>query len=117
LQAKHSASSNKEKAALVLVSEGAKPGAGDCTYNMNASGKTVLGGVAKNIAFELNERFAYQTRDFSISYLSRGGAPNAEDRLLATRWAIHAVEQLFGKSKASGVICYRQGNFEFKSFQ
>ncbi len=117
LQAKGEALHPRDKGALILVSEGAKAINGQTNLVANASGKQVLGGVARKIAEQLNQEFHLQTRDFTIGYLSRGGAPNAEDRLLATEWAAKAVDQIFMDSKQSGVICYHQRKFEFKRFE
>lgn len=104
--------------AVIIVSEGAFPKGGSPYYLTNASGKKVLGGGAAAIAKELHQNYGFQTRDFSIGYLSRGGHPNAEDRLLATRWAYAAVEEALCPSSSgkSGVICYQNGQFKFVSF-
>lgn len=117
---RHHAGSSPYPSALVLVSEGAQAVDGELKHQTNPSGKKVLGGVAPQIARELHQQFGIETRDFSVSYLSRGGKPNAEDRLLAISWAHAAVDHLYDPKGShngkSGVICYRNRRFEFEPF-
>ena len=50
------------------------------------------GGVADKLAHQIEERTGRETRSLVLGHLQRGGAPNAEDRLLAFRFGAHAVE-------------------------
>lgn len=77
---------------LVVVSEGAFPKGEEAKYKLNASGKKNLGGIGQIVADELQSRTQMETRMTVLGHLQRGGQPNTNDKLLATRFAIHAVD-------------------------
>ena len=51
-----------------------------------------LGGIGAALASELEERTGYETRVTTLGHLQRGGTPTATDRLLATRYGVHAAD-------------------------
>lgn len=86
---------------IVVVSEGAKPIGGEQIYhevNTAASGKQLrLGGVGNVLARQLEELTGIETRVTVLGHLQRGGAPSPRDRLLATEFAVKAVELIMEK--------------------
>lgn len=57
------------------------------------------------LARQIEERTAKETRTVTLAYLQRGGSPTASDRMLASRTASKAVELLYDdeSSKAIGI--------------
>ncbi len=56
-----------------------------------------VGGVADNIAREIQSRTGKETRSMVLGHLQRGGSPTGYDRLLATRFGGAAVEAIAAK--------------------
>ncbi|MFK7824950.1 MAG: 6-phosphofructokinase [Oligoflexales bacterium] len=77
---------------LVVVSEGAFPKGEEAKYKLNMSGAKNLGGIGQIVADELQSRTKMDTRITVLGHLQRGGQPNTSDKILATRFAIHAVD-------------------------
>lgn len=82
-------------APIVVVSEGAKPvggfpekGNGDQT---DAFGHERLGGVAHWLEGEIESRTGKEARATVLGHVQRGGTPTAFDRVLATRFGLHAI--------------------------
>jgi len=63
-----------------------------------------LGGIGAALATELEERTGYETRVTVLGHVQRGGTPTSTDRVLATRYGVHAYELArageFGKMSA-----------------
>ena len=80
--------------ALVVAAEGAFERGGEPAYIARAKPGAAarLGGVAEKIAAQIAERTGRETRSLVLGHLQRGGAPNAEDRLLSLRFGAAAVE-------------------------
>lgn len=57
------------------------------------------------LAKQIEERTAQETRTVTLAYLQRGGSPTARDRMLASRTAKKAVDSLYNDetSKAIGI--------------
>lgn len=78
---------------LIIVAEGAEsveeadPNAPINTTTIVASGK-----ASDKVAAAIQERLTVDCRVTVLGHLQRGGSPVAYDRLLATRFGIHAVE-------------------------
>ncbi len=51
-----------------------------------------LGGIGAALAVEIEQRTGYETRVTTLGHIQRGGTPTATDRLLATRYGIHAAD-------------------------
>jgi phosphofructokinase-like protein len=95
---------------LVVVAEGAREKDHDfVTMETPAAGigpgggafrETRLGGVATQVADEIQKRTGKQTRVCVLGHLQRGGIPTSFDRLLCTRFGVGAVrliaEEKFG---------------------
>ena len=52
----------------------------------------MAGGTAQALARQLAERLELETRVTVLGHLQRGGGPTPFDRVLATRFGVHAVE-------------------------
>lgn len=51
-----------------------------------------LGGIGTALAAEIESRTGYETRVTTLGHVQRGGTPTATDRMLATRYGIHAAD-------------------------
>jgi ATP-dependent phosphofructokinase / diphosphate-dependent phosphofructokinase len=80
------------KYSLIVVSEGACAEAGEVSYNQHFTQQKILGGIGQEVATKLRQLTSMDTRYTVLGHLQRGGAPNAVDKLLATRFAIKAVD-------------------------
>jgi len=86
---------------IVVVSEGAKIKLSpeDKEEDMVLQDKKIdefghvrLGGIGYKVADLLEEGTGYETRVVILGYVQRGGTPTAYDRVLATRFGIHAID-------------------------
>jgi ATP-dependent phosphofructokinase / diphosphate-dependent phosphofructokinase len=55
-------------------------------------GHVRLGGVGADLAAEIEEQTGYETRVTVLGHVQRGGSPTPRDRVLATRYGLHAAE-------------------------
>jgi len=82
-------------APIVVVAEGARPGEDDVALldqRLDAFGHVRLGGVGQMLADEIEKRTGKEARCTVLGHIQRGGTPTAFDRVLATRFGLHAVE-------------------------
>jgi 6-phosphofructokinase 1 len=82
-------------APIVVVAEGAQPVGGMPnldTTNLDAFGHVRLGGVAHWLEGEIEKRTGKETRATVLGHVQRGGTPTAFDRVLATRFGLHAID-------------------------
>jgi len=81
---------------IVVVAEGAHAIGG--TRLLRSAGTALaverLGGIAEQIAVELEALTGKETRHVVLGHLLRGGSPSSYDRVLATRFGSFAVELL-----------------------
>jgi len=80
---------------IVVVAEGAQPAAGTLKlpeYPRDARGFPRYGGITQLIAPEIEHLTEFETRVTTLGHVQRGGTPVAEDRILATRFGIAAVD-------------------------
>lgn len=79
---------------LIVVAEGAAPKEGEAipTAQPHGKGHIVAGGAAQTLAQLISERARVESRVTVLGHLQRGGSPVPFDRLLATRFGVHAVE-------------------------
>ena len=77
--------------AIVVVAEGAYPKGGEPHFKRKDGGQVRLGGIAEEVAIEINKRTGRETRSLVLGHLQRGGGPNAYDRLLSLRFGAAAV--------------------------
>jgi ATP-dependent phosphofructokinase / diphosphate-dependent phosphofructokinase len=80
--------------AIVVAAEGAFEKGGEPAFVERATPGAAAryGGVAEKLAHQIADTTGRETRSLVLGHLQRGGAPNAEDRLLAFRYGAAAVE-------------------------
>jgi 6-phosphofructokinase 1 len=80
---------------IVVVAEGAKPREGKMVTKREEIGREVLlGGIADQVAAQIQERTGKETRTVVLGHLQRGGTPTTSDRLLALRFGAAAVRMV-----------------------
>jgi phosphofructokinase-like protein len=82
-------------APIVVVSEGAQPKGGMPEVQeegLDAFGHVRLGGIAHWLEHEIEQRTGKETRATVLGHVQRGGTPTAFDRVLATRFGLHAID-------------------------
>jgi phosphofructokinase-like protein len=83
-------------APIVVVAEGAQPQGGmpadHVSEGRDAFGHVRLGGVAHWLEGEIERRTGKETRATVLGHVQRGGTPTAFDRVLATRFGLHAID-------------------------
>ncbi len=81
-------------APIVVVSEGAHPKTADeaiADDMRDAFGHARLGGIGQLLADEIEQRTGKEARCTVLGHIQRGGTPTAFDRVLATRFGVHAI--------------------------
>lgn len=80
---------------IVVVAEGARPIDGEMAIKATEAGREVrLGGIAEQVALELEARTGKEARSLVLGHLQRGGQPNMFDRALGLRFGAEAVQAL-----------------------
>jgi 6-phosphofructokinase 1 len=82
-------------APIVVVSEGAQPVGGmpeTQDKGLDSFGHVRLGGIAHWLEHEIERRTGKETRATVLGHVQRGGTPTAFDRVLATRFGLHAID-------------------------
>ncbi len=82
-------------APIVVVSEGAQPRGGmpeTQEEGQDAFGHVRLGGIAHWLERQIEERTGKEARATVLGHIQRGGTPTAFDRVLATRFGLHAID-------------------------
>ena len=82
-------------APIVVVAEGARPAEEELALidqKVDEFGHVRLGGVGQLLANEIEKRTGKEARATVLGHIQRGGTPTAFDRVLATRFGIHAVD-------------------------
>jgi len=90
-------------APIVVVAEGAHPvhdelstlAAAPATGTLDEFGHVRLGGVGQFLAYEIEKRTGKEARCTVLGHVQRGGTPTAFDRVLATRFGLHAVQAVY----------------------
>jgi len=92
---------------IVVVAEGAQPLDGQMVLHnqaLDAFGHVRLGGIGQWLAEQLEEKTGKEARTVVLGHIQRGGTPTAYDRVLATRFGLHAIDAVhegdFGKMVA-----------------
>src|SRR5262245_60065850 len=87
-------------APLVVVAEGARPEEEDhvtlSDQRLNSFGHVRLGGIGQILANEIEKRTGKEARATVLGHIQRGGTPTAFDRVLATRFGVHAIDAVHG---------------------
>ena len=81
-------------APIVVVAEGARPAEEEVAtadQRLDAFGHVRLGGVGQMLADEIEKRTGKEARCTVLGHIQRGGTPTAFDRVLATRFGVHAI--------------------------
>ena len=74
---------------------------------LDAFGHVRLGGVGQYLAAQIEKRTGKEARCTVLGHIQRGGTPTAFDRVLATRFGLHAVEAVH--DEAFGTMVALQG--------
>jgi ATP-dependent phosphofructokinase / diphosphate-dependent phosphofructokinase len=85
----------REYAPIIVVAEGATPKDGGevlVTGEQDAFGHARLGGVGTWLADEIERRTGSESRAVVLGHTQRGGTPTAFDRVLSTRFGLHAIQ-------------------------
>jgi len=96
---------------IVVVAEGTKirsrPDEPEHVISSGAvdeAGRVRLGGVGAVVAVEIERRTGFETRVSVLGHIQRGGSPTAHDRVLASRFGVHATDMVargeFGRMAA-----------------
>ena len=91
-------------APIVVVAEGAHPANEDLslqTGQLDSFGHVRLGGVGQMLAEEIEKRTGKEARCTVLGHIQRGGTPTAFDRVLATRFGVHAVQAVHDEAFGS----------------
>ena len=81
-------------APIIVVAEGAQPKGGvpEASEGKDAFGHVRLGGIAHWLEGEIERRTGKETRATVLGHVQRGGTPTGFDRVLATRFGLHAID-------------------------
>jgi 6-phosphofructokinase 1 len=100
---------------IVVVAEGTRvravPGETEhlvTSGGLDEAGRPRLGGVGAYVAQEIEARTGFETRVTVLGYLQRGGSPTASDRVLASRFGVHACDMV--ACREFGRMAALQGN-------
>jgi 6-phosphofructokinase 1 len=78
-----------------VVAEGAGPDSGEnatLDKGLDAFGHARLGGIGEWLAGQIEIRTGKEARTTVLGHIQRGGTPSAFDRVLATRFGLHAID-------------------------
>jgi 6-phosphofructokinase 1 len=82
-------------APIIVVAEGAVPDGGEnatVDKGLDAFGHVRLGGIGEWLAGEIEKATGKEARTTVLGHIQRGGTPSAFDRMLATRFGLHAID-------------------------
>jgi phosphofructokinase-like protein len=85
---------------IVVIAEGAMPTEGDLITQgekLDAFGHVRLGGIGQWLAEQIEQRTGKEARAVVLGHVQRGGTPTAYDRVLATRFGLHAIDAAHDK--------------------
>jgi phosphofructokinase-like protein len=80
---------------IIVVAEGAQPKGGMAATrdeSLDEFGHVRLGGIAHWLEDQVRERTGHDARATVLGHVQRGGTPSAFDRVLATRFGLHAID-------------------------
>ena len=94
LQRRHQ--SRGVKFSIVVVAEGAKLGGGEAKLNekLDEFGHIRLGGIGQQLSELIEKKTGFETRATVLGHIQRGGTPTAFDRVLGTRFGVHAADMV-----------------------
>ena len=79
---------------IIVIAEGAIPQDGDMVVKdetKDSFGHVKLSGIGEWLAQEIESRTGKEARTSVLGHIQRGGTPSAFDRVLATRFGLHAI--------------------------
>ncbi|HEU5267099.1 MAG TPA: 6-phosphofructokinase [Jatrophihabitans sp.] len=82
-------------APIIVVAEGATPDGGEnatLDKGLDSFGHARLGGIGEWLADQIEKKTGKEARTTVLGHIQRGGTPTAFDRLLATRFGLHAID-------------------------
>jgi 6-phosphofructokinase 1 len=82
-------------APIIVVAEGAVPADGGVAVlekGLDSFGHVRLGGIGDWLAQQIEAHTGKEARTTVLGHIQRGGTPSAFDRVLATRFGLHAVD-------------------------
>jgi len=82
-------------APIVVAAEGAVPKQGTMATRdgeLDAFGHVRLAGIGQLLESEIGDRTGKEARATVLGHIQRGGTPTAFDRVLATRFGLHAID-------------------------
>ncbi|MCW2598194.1 MAG: Diphosphate--fructose-6-phosphate1-phosphotransf erase [Frankiales bacterium] len=85
----------RQFAPIIVVAEGAQPAEGSLALQeaeLDAFGHVRLGGIGYVLEREIQARTGFESRQTVLGHVQRGGTPTAYDRVLATRFGLHAID-------------------------
>jgi|SRR5579884_164745 len=84
-----------KRSSIVVVAEGSQLERGKdetVSAEVDEFGHVRLGGIGAYLATQIEQRTGIETRDVVLGHVQRGGTPTARDRVLATRYGVHATD-------------------------
>ncbi len=99
-----------EYAPILVVAEGALPKEGTLETKegeLDAFGHARLGGIGHLLEREIEARTGKEARATVLGHVQRGGSPTAYDRVLSTRFGLHAIDAVH--EGESGVMVALRG--------
>ncbi len=96
---------------IIVASEGARPEGGTQIIDRvveNSPDPIRLGGVARWLAEEVEDRTGVESRYVVLGHVQRGGTPTAADRILATQFGHHAMQLLLA-GKRNRLVVMQEG--------
>lgn len=97
--------------ALVIVSEAVKTVEGGSLTKHFSNGQIRLGGIGDYVGQQIAESCDAEVRVTVLGHVQRGGAPNAQDRVLAAAMGVHAVD-LLAQGYRDRMVCWRNRRVE-----
>ena len=100
----------RQFAPIIVVAEGAQPKEGTLALQageLDSFGHVRLGGIGAVLEREIEQRTGFESRQTVLGHVQRGGTPTAYDRVLATRFGLHAIDA--AHEGDSGVMVALQG--------
>lgn len=83
-----------EKYGIIVVAEGALPKEGTMDFvegGVDQFGHQTFNGIGQVIGEEIKKRLGHDVRTTVLGHIQRGGTPTSYDRVLATRYGVHAA--------------------------
>ncbi len=93
---------------IVVVAEGAKPLGGEMSViKRSETGYALrLGGVGNKVGEEIGQCTKMDVRVTVLGHIQRGGSPTPDDRILATRFGVAAMD-LFAEGRFGEMVCLK----------